>query len=427
MKCSFCNTENPEGAVYCKHCGKPLAQDGACPHCETEQGACVPPMTEVNARKAQAKEKKGMSEKAQKRLSLASGILMMGAVFLSLIFSFFIGIRQSLPAASYYSSYETYTVWYYFGRAYYAIADVLAGQHYSAYTAASYLIPAILSTIIAAATLAASISFTLMATVKFGLHFKRADVNYYKPATAAVFSFILGATLFDCIHSVSTPENYASLNDSTITGMVFCCLLIIPSLILRTISIGNGFKNKQTVLNFVCSVLTIFFLTLVSGFAISEQAECTFSSAVYSSHSINLYELNRTLSLMYGTGANVSADFTASFVLSIFAALAQFALQVLVFIALIRRIGNYTNPKPFSLGLAIAITATAALYLTFSAITVEIANSVITASSSRLEELWLSAEAILPFVASLLYLSVAITCRAVSKKDALSEDCKAVA
>ena len=420
MNCPFCNTENPNGAVYCKHCGKKLDETEACPQDETQANETVAPMTEVEAPKAKTKEKKGMSEKAQIRLRLASGILMMVAVVLSLICSFFIGIRQSLAGASYYSASETYNVWHYFGRVYYDIDAILAAQDYSSYTAAAYLIPAILSTIVAAGTLASTIAFTLMATVKFGLHFKRANVNYYKSATAAVFSFILGATLFDAIHSVSTPDAYVELNGSTVTGLAFCCLLIVPSLILRTISIGNGFKNKQTVLNFVCGLISILFLAMISGFAISDQADCTFSGN-YSSRSISLHELNRTLSLLYGAGESVPADFTASFVLAVFAMLAQIALQVLVFIALIRRIGNYTEGKPFSIGLSTAIAVTAALYLTIGAISVELANGVIAASATKLEQLWLSAEVILPFVVSLLYLSIAITCVVVSKKDAAEE------
>ena len=421
MNCPFCNTENPESAKFCRHCGKPLNEDMVGSSSEAT-GASVAPMTTVAAPKARLNEKKGMSEKSQKRLRLASGILMMAAVFLSLLCAFFIGVRQSVSNGSYFGSYETYTVWYYFGRAYYAVDNVLTGSNYSTYAAASYLIPTIFSTIIAAATLTATIAFTLMATVKFGLHFKRANVNYYKPATAAVFSFMLGATLFDCIHSVSTHNNYASLNASTVAGMVFCCFLIIGSLILRTISIGNGFKDKQTVLNFVCNLLCIFFLALVSGFAICEQADYSLRESTLYSNSISLYELNRILAQIYGANANVPADFTAAYVLSIFAQLTQLALHILVFIVLIRRIGNYTEGKPFSLGLAIAVTATAAAYLTFGAITVEVANSVLPASSSEYNQLWLSTEVILPFIASLLYLAVTITCRAVSKKDAAEEE-----
>ena len=33
MKCPNCDTENPQGAAFCLHCGKRLDGNIACPHC----------------------------------------------------------------------------------------------------------------------------------------------------------------------------------------------------------------------------------------------------------------------------------------------------------------------------------------------------------------------------------------------------------
>ena len=437
MKCSFCNTDNPEGAAFCKHCGKSLTQDKVeCPSCKN---LCIPtaqfcpkcgtalkddqPEPQPASQPASQPEIKpepqsrGIGEKKQKTLSLVSGIIMMGAVFFALIFSFFIGAEYRVSGSSYYNSYETYTVWHYFGRAYSMLESDLAGHGYSAYTIAANYIPVVLSTLIAAATLGATVTFTLLATVKFGLHFKRPEVRYYKYAVAAVFSFMLGATLFDCIHSTSTQNDYASLSGTTIAGMVFCCLFIIASLVLRTISFGNRFKKKSAVLDCVCTLIGILFLAMVSGFADSPQADYTLLGSYRSSYSIGFFRLNNSLSLLYSAQSTVPDDFTAMFVFALLAILTQLAVQVLTFVMLIKRIGNYTEQRTFTLKTSIALAAVAAAYLIFSAIALEFANAVIPANYSELSRLWLAAAPIMTFVMSLLHLTVAITHRAVAKKE----------
>ena len=430
MNCPFCNTENPEGATYCKHCGKSMTQDTvACPTCKNP---CIPTAqfcpkcgAKLNHTPPPPPAKNGIDEKKQKSLRLASGITMMVAVFFALIFSFFIGVTCKIPGSGYYSRYETYTVWHYFGRAYSMLETDLAGHGYSAYTVAANYIPVVLSTLIAAGTLGATVTFTLVATVKFGLHFKRPEVHYYKYAVAAVFSFMLGATLFDCIHATVTQSTDASLSGTTVTGLVFCCLLIIASLILRTISIGNRFKSRQMVLDCVCTLIGVLFLAMASGFADSPQADYTLMGSYRSSYSIGFFQLNKTLSMLYTAQSSVPADYIATFVLSLLAIAAQLTVQILAFVILMRRIGNYTEERTFSLKLGIALAAVSAAYLTFSAIALEFANYVIPVRSSEISKLWLATAPIMTFVSSLMHLTVAITHKAVAKKDASEENAPA--
>lgn len=435
MNCPFCNTENPEGAAYCKHCGKPLMQDTVeCPSCKTQ---CAPTeqvcpkcgaalseqaQPEAQPQKSGAPAKRGIDEKKQKTLSLVSGILMMGAVFFALIFAFFLGAEYRV-SDSYRSSTETYTVWHYFGRAYSMLQSDLAGRGYSGYTIAANYIPVILSTLIAAGTLGATVTFTLLATVKFGLHFKRPEVRYYKYAVAAVFSFMLGATLFDCIHATNTQNSHAWLSGTTVAGMVFCCMLIIASLVIRTISIGNRFRKKQAVLDCVCTLIGIFFLAMASGFADSAQADYTLAGHYYS-YSIGFFQLNSTLSLLYTTQSSAPSDFVATFVFALFAIITQIAVQILAFYILIQRIGNYTEKRKFMLKSSIALAATAALYLIFSAIAIEFANYVIPTGYSDMSEseLWLAAAPIMTFVSSLMHLTVSITHKVVAKKEVPEEE-----
>lgn len=39
MDCKFCGTENPDSAVFCKHCGKPMNGMFVCPVCGKESPA----------------------------------------------------------------------------------------------------------------------------------------------------------------------------------------------------------------------------------------------------------------------------------------------------------------------------------------------------------------------------------------------------
>ena len=469
MKCPFCNTENPKGAAFCKHCGKSLTEGVTiCPSCsapckpnalfcpgcgtklkdksdapmpeaeanevptpenganeapmpetETQETQHVAPMPEdeaLQAQQEQAPKRRGIDEEKQKKLSFASGVLMMGAVLLSLIFVFFIGVDYRVGSGSY--NYETYTVWHYFGRAYAMLESDLAGHGYSAYTIAANYIPTILSTIVAVAALGATVAFSLVASVKFGLHCKRGEGNYFKPAVAAVFSFMLGATLFDCIHATSSgiQSVSVSLSDTTIAGMVFCCFLIIASLVLRTVSIGNRFKKKQAVLDCVCTLIGILFLAMTSGSANAAQADYSISGSNYSSSSIGFFQLTNLLSLLYNANTSVSADFVATFTFSLLAILAQLAVQVLAFLLLIGRIGNYTQKRDFTLKLSIALASTAVAYLTFSIIGIESANGVIAEKYSELTQLWIASAPIMTFVSSLLHLTVAIVHKVVTQK-----------
>lgn len=491
MKCPFCNTENVEGAVYCKHCGKPLSQGGVvCPSC---QSTCPPiarfcfkcgaqlngdapksktqkttrsapkteaqkaPMPEIEAKEvpvseeakeapmpaieaqetqqvapmpetelqkelrpaASAQEKRArrrIDEQKQKRLSLVSGILMMCGVFFALIFVFFIGVEYQTAGAGYSGRNETYTVWHYFGRVYALLESSLSERNYSAYTIAASYIPVVLSTIVAAGTLAATVTFALLAAVKFGLHFKNSETHYFKFAVAAVFSFMLGATLFDCIHSTSTPNDHAALSGTTVTGMVFCCLIIIASLVIRTISIGDRFKKRQAVLDCVCTLIGILFLAMTSGSADAAQADYTFMNSYRSPYSIGLFQLNRSLSLLYTAKSGAEPAYISMFVLALLAIMAQIAVQVLTFVILIRRIGNYTEKRVFSLKLSIVLAAVSAMYLIFSAISLEFANYVV-ASGAGQPKLWLSSAPIMTLVSSILHLAVAITHKTIARKD----------
>lgn len=423
MNCPFCNGGNPDDALFCKHCGKKLEQTIVCPVCKKECARdtrfCSACGAELLSAPKTSTVKRGMSEKTQKALRLSSGILMMSAVFFALIFAFFIGTTQRISESGNYYR-ETFTIWHFFGRAYSLLKSTSAGQNYSAYTVAAHYIPAVLSTVVAAATLICVVGFSLAAVVKFGLNFKRPN-NYYRYAVAAVFSFLLGATLFDCIHSVSTESHFGALTGTTVTGMVFTCLLVAASLILKTVSVGNGFIKKQTAIDCFLTLVGILLLAFVSGFAKSEQADFTINGSYPKTRSISFIRISAQLSFLFDASTPVTADYLASFVLSVLAIATQIAAIVLTFVALIRRIGNYTEKRTDTLGIAIALVAVTAFNIIFSATAIEFTNRVISAQSSSTMELIFAAETALSFIFALFYLALSITHRTLSKKEAADD------
>lgn len=414
MNCPNCNNENPEGAIFCKSCGSKLSQNIVCPVCGKECSEKMhycpscgssldgsPSVAENAEETAQkAPEKSG---KMKKTLQLVSGIFMMVSMLFALVFCFFIGTTQR--ADSGYS--ETYSVWHFFGRAYALLQGTSAGAN--SYAAAAHYIPVVLSTVIAAGTLVSVVVLSMIATVNFGLHFKRDNVRYYKYAVAAVFTFLLGATLFDCIHSVSTESYYGTLSGTTVTGMVFACLFLIASLILKIIAIGKDFRKKEVLVDCISTLAGILCLSFLAGFAKAEQANFSIEGRYLShTYSINFFRINNELSFI--PSASV-------FTLSVCISIAQIALIVLTLVALIMHIGNFTEKRNFSFWVAVALTAVSAVHLALCAISVEVVNGI----NSSLPELRLSASPILAFVASVLYLAASITNKVLEKKTQESE------
>lgn len=419
MICPNCNNENPDEAVFCKHCGNKLNQNIICPVCQKECGeymqycpACgtalhgAPPVAAVKT------EDKGKAEKTKKALHLASGIVMMVAVLFALVFAFFIGTFQRADGVP----SETLTIWHFFGRAYTLLDSTSAGQ--SAYTVAAHYIPVVLSTVVAAGTLVCVVVFSLLSAVKFGLHFKSENVHYYKYAVAAVFSFLLGATLFDCIHSASTDSAYGELSGTTVTGMVFTCLLIIASLSVKVAAIGKDFKKKPVLVDCLLTLAGILCLAFLSGFAKADQAIYTVENYYRYTYSIGFFRVNNELSF-FSVRTNVAAPFT----LFICASAAQIALIILAFTALILHIGNFTKKRTFSFGISIALAVAGALYLVLSVTAVEVFNGVAT----TLPQLRISAYPILAFIASVLYLAASITNKALGAREAKEKEAEETA
>lgn len=129
MNCKHCGTENPEEAVFCKHCGKRLDGEIFCTSCGKQLDGdsafciyCGQRIGEVQAKPAVSavksappvEQETAKTATVKKALNYtAAGLVLALAVF-SFIFVFFIGFTASVGAYNVVEK-ESVDLFYYFG------------------------------------------------------------------------------------------------------------------------------------------------------------------------------------------------------------------------------------------------------------------------------------------------------------------------
>lgn len=455
MNCKYCETENPEGSVYCLHCGKRLDGKIFCPSCkslcpeealycnacgarimkaqpatetaepEEPQSAEVPQTTVV----ATPKAKSGAFETVKKVFDLSGGICLMFAVLFAFVFTFCMGLTATASGSYLDSSLsETTMMWKYFGEAYKNLAETLGKlEYYSAYYEISAYIPIVLSTVICAATLVCVLVFTILAAVNYGRHFKKPEVKYGKFGIAAVFSFILGAAAFLAVNS--TAFGFSSLlkvtvrfSDATIAGIVLSLVFLWLFLVSRVVMLGKEFVTKRAIVNFVCTLAGILFTVLVLSFASSpafilKEVDTSSSNSVL----LNFSTLNITFANAFPEPDKLSnameTNFTVTYVASALAQGVQIALLVLAFVLLIKRAAGLGGDSKSCLGVSIATIALAAVQLALT-ITAIVCGNALIASETTTAELKIEAAVIVAFIASGFALADAITHKVLLSKTA---------
>ena len=172
MICKKCQTENDDGAVFCKHCGRRLDGMITCPSCGATCAedarfcsACGASLSAQYApsqpqyAKKNAPEQGGIWSKVKFAFDLSGSICAITAVFFALLFTFFIGFTTYMENDGVTKVWSTSTLWVYFGSAYKNIGKILEIENFSSLFSASYYLPVVFGTIVSAATLITVITF----------------------------------------------------------------------------------------------------------------------------------------------------------------------------------------------------------------------------------------------------------------------------
>lgn len=453
MICKHCKTENPEESVFCMHCGKRMDEKKICPSCgatcpeeaifcnscgtkmvqEESGGEPIAAEPQPQSVPAVPKEKNGTFEKVRSVFDLSGGICLMAAVLFAFVFVFCMGITATASVKSSFSSAtvsvsasETKMMWEFFGSEYEELAEALDRlPSYSGYYEAANYIPVVLSTVVCAGTLISVLVCTVIAAVKYGRHFKHPEVKYAKPAIAAVLSFVLGATAFLMINSTSLvyeSDTRVSIHfsDATLAGIILGATFLGLYCVSRVAVLGKEFVTKKVIINFVCTLVGILFVSLTAAFAASPSLNTNLNlsgKASLSKFELNFFNSNTLISGIF-TDNNIKAvpeNFIETFVVSLLAQIAQIALLVLAFILLIKRTGGFENDSKSCLGISIATFALAIAYLVLSCVAIHFGNELLVRKYSD-AEISIAAAPIVALVASAFAFAGAITHKVLLKK-----------
>lgn len=292
MKCLYCNTANPDDAVYCKKCGCRLDGLKTCPSCgkniDPDSVYCPyccklqKPLTDTavipDAVKqpiaapagAEAKKSDCSAEKILGYISNGSALM---TALITLIFVFLIGVVVTVNASI--TVTETQSLFYYFGKGFKSIKEMkdTLGDSVSPFSVNVQYIPVSLGAVIAACTLILVTAFSITAIVYGILNLTgKSKKSGTKFAIASFISFTTGSVLLLALVNEAfdngTVTASVSLNGATIAGIVLSALFALITAGASVAVRGKELLNAKSLTNLIVSsavaVLTCAVLGLSS-------------------------------------------------------------------------------------------------------------------------------------------------------------------
>lgn len=310
MQCNFCETENPETAVFCKKCGKRMdgmalcsacgkltpADGEFCVNCGSNRNAPVysmpvrfpriaeQPGPKPRAAKAEtpggcavkasvasvasdahagayavaarAEKREIFSGRTKEIMERISFICSLGAALIGMIFVFLIGCVPHVSVGSAGGGLVTNEVgiFYFFGDAY----DAIVSDGSTASMAGT--IGAVLGTVCSLVALLATAG-CFIATVSrlVKISQKQTEKGIMGPAAATFFAYVCGAALFllcmaNKVDIMGVTTSMAA-NGTTIAGFVLGGLLLVAAAVLKTLANGLGGNLYAYIRNVACGAL----------------------------------------------------------------------------------------------------------------------------------------------------------------------------
>lgn len=315
MNCPSCGTENPDGSLFCKQCGRRLSETVTCPVCgelspadgnfcircgarltpmpetdntddrlqeareavltaapsETEPAPAEPEETPSEAEEAPAKEAEPQGWR-QILMTVGDSLAIFTALA-SVIFLFCLGCdRYGSPAMP---SVNGTNIYYYFGEVYRTLFDFLATET-SAYPIPVYYAQAVAGTLISAGMVVCVGVLFILTLVRFLRSFTQKGKSVTAMAARTYFFYLAFALLFLALHAVRARSLFSdgtllyrvSLNDVTIAGLAVGAVGIAAAAALNAAArMKKPAAGRILQLSFsgVCLLLVAAVFALLSG------------------------------------------------------------------------------------------------------------------------------------------------------------------
>lgn len=305
MICSFCGTENPESAVFCKHCGKQLSGLLSCPVCGEQSPAdgdfCIHcgtrlaplPAAQPAARSGPSEKDAGCAQRANTSpkpwkaiLTYISGAGALIAALAAAIFVFCMrttvtGDLSELVSGLDMRQFEC-DLYYYFSDAYRDIEEILSQvQNYSGFAETSLYVPAVFGTIVAACSIVAVPALFIFTLVRYLRNLSGATE---KTATAlgiwTYAVFVLCAVLFQAVNAIYVDAvSYVTsiaeirigagtaMNATTVAGIAVGGVGVGIAVVCSAVCRGKRNANASSVLGYIFSAAGAIFLSVIISLA----------------------------------------------------------------------------------------------------------------------------------------------------------------